>query len=357
MRHHARSILLFVLAASSACSDAPEPEPLAADEAVRDDGWYPHEGGLLRYRAQIRFGEELPNKRPSNAMPEGWEFGRVSAVATDSEGNVYVFQRGAAADPIVVFDREGTGMLRSWGRGVFTRPHGLRIDREDNVWITDVGDHRVMKFSKEGELLLELGVKGEADVTRDRFNRPADIAFGPSGDIYVAEQGEDEEAMGFGHSRIVHLAADGTYLGEWGTPGTGESQFHFIHSVAVDSQGRVYVSDRENNRVQIFDAEGRFLREWTHLGSTMSIFITPDDQLWMLNHRDNVQIMTYDSLAGRIMRVDLESGRILGSFETPGHWLDVSDNGDLYVASITGNVFRFYAGWLSDEGEGFTPEP
>jgi outer membrane protein assembly factor BamB len=146
-------------------------------------------------------------------------------------------------------------------------------------------------------------------------------------------------------------------MGEWGGPGTEEGKFHFIHSVAVDSQGRVYVSDRENNRIQIFDREGRFLRAWTHLGSTMSLFITPDDQLWALGDRDNVEVMTYDSLAGRIMHVDLETGRILGSFETPGHWLDVSATGDLYVASITGNVFRFYPGWLSDEGQGFTPEP
>jgi DNA-binding beta-propeller fold protein YncE len=359
MKLQPRLIGPLVLFALAACSNGPEPS-LAAEGSqtpVKDDGWYPHEGGLLRYRAQIRFGEELVNKRPSGAMPDGWEFGRVSAVASDSEGNVYVFQRGAFADPIVVFDREGTRMLRSWGRGLFTRPHGIRVDKDDNVWITDVGDHRVMKFSREGEVLLELGVKGEAGTTQDRFNRPADLAFGPSGDVYVAEQGEDEESMGFGHSRIVRLSREGRYLGEWGGPGTGPGQFHFIHAVAVDSRGLVYVSDRENNRVQIFDAQGTYLREWTHLGSTMSMVITPDDQLWMLNHRDNIQIMTYDALAGRVMRVDLESGRILGSFETPGHWLDVSPTGDLYVASITGNVFRFYPGWLSDEGEGFTPVP
>ena len=125
----------------------------------------------------------------------------------------------------------------------------------------------------------------------------------------------------------------------------------------MDSQGRVYVSDRENNRVQVFDAEGTLLRTWTHLGSTMSMFITPDDQLWMLSHRSNIEAITYDALAGRVMHVDLESGRILGSMETPGHWLEVAANGDLYVASITGNVFHFYPGWLSDENQGFTPIP
>jgi DNA-binding beta-propeller fold protein YncE len=355
-----RRLAPLLLCTFLGCGEGPAPSlaaGAASDEPVRDDGWYPHEGGLLQYRVQIRFGEELPNKRPSGAMPDDWEFGRVSAVSTDSEGNVYVFQRGTRADPIVVFDREGTRMLRSWGRGMFTRPHAIRVDPEDNVWITDAGDHRVMKFSKEGELLLELGVRGEPGNTPRHFNRPADLAFAPSGDIYVAEQGEDEEAMGFGDARVVRLASDGTYLGSWGSPGTGPGEFHFLHAIAVDSRGRVYVSDRENNRVQIFDAEGARLGEWTHLGSTMSLVITPDDELWMLNHRDNVQIMTYDALAGRIMRVDLESGRILGSLETPGHWLDVSPSGDLYVGSITGNVFRFYPGWLSDEGQGYTPVP
>jgi DNA-binding beta-propeller fold protein YncE len=352
----AASLLVILLAGCGVGSEAGL-DAAPSTEAVRDDGWYPHEGGQLRYRAQIRFGEELPNKRLSEAMPPTWKFGRVSAVGTDSEGNVYVFQRGPYADPIIVFDREGTRMLRSWGRGMFIRPHGLRVDRDDNVWVTDASDHRVLKFSKEGELLLTLGVKGEPGTDDTHFNRPADLAFAPSGDVYVVEQGEDEEAMGFGNSRVVRLSRDGAFLGTWGTPGTGPGEFHFLHSIAIDSQGRVYVSDRENNRIQIFTAEGQFLRQWTHLGSNVSMVITSDDQLWMLNHRSNVEIMTYDSMAGRIMKIDLETGRILGSFETPGHWLDVSPNGDLYVGSITGNVFRFYAGWLSDEGQGYSPIP
>ena len=160
-----------------------------------------------------------------------------------------------------------------------------------------------------------------------------------------------------GNPRVVRLSPDGAYLGEWGAPGTGPGQFHFPHSVAVDSQGRVYVADRENNRVQIFDAEGTYLKEWTHLGGGMSLAIGAGDQLWMLGDNDNVEILAYDSLAGRIMRLDLETGRILGAMETPGHMLSLSPSGDLYVASITGNVFRFFPGWLEVRDGGIVQVP
>jgi len=349
--------LLLLPLASSACGGAAPDSASAEAPADALSGWNPHEGSRLDYRVQIRFGDELDNKQTSGAMPPGWRFGRVSGVTSDSEGNVYVAHRGTDADPIVVFDQKGTRMVRSWGRGVFTKVHGIRVDAEDNVWITDVGDHRVFKYSKEGELLLELGAKGEPGNTPDRFNRPADIAFGPGGTVYVVDQGEDEEKPGLGNPRVVRLGLDGSYQGEWGGPGTGVGQFHFPHSIAVDSQGRVYVSDRENNRVQIFDAEGNHLRDWTHLGSIMSIVITPDDQLWMLGGRDNIEILAYDALSGRIMQADLETGRILASMESPGHMMDVSRSGDVYVASLTGNVFRFYPAWLMVQDGGIVPRP
>jgi len=320
-------------------------------------GWNAHEGSRLEYRAQIRFGEELENKQASGAMPPGWKLGRVSGVATDSEGNVYVAQRGGEADPILVFDRRGTRMLRSWGRGTFTKVHGIRIDPEDNVWVTDVGDHRVLKFTSEGVLLLELGVKGEPGGSPGHFDRPADVAFGPEGSVYVVDQGEDEERPGLGNPKIVRLTSDGAWVGSWGGPGTGTGEFHFPHSIAVDAQGRVYVSDRENNRVQVFDAEGVQLQEWTHLGSVMSIAATPAGGLWVLAGRDNIEILAYDALSGRVMSIDPESGRVLASLESPGHMLDVSDDGDVYVASLTGNVFRFYPGWMQVEENGIVRTP
>jgi len=307
---------------------------------AQTQGWYPHEGGLLKYRVQIRFGEE------PDTMPAGWKFGRVSAVASDSDGNVYVFHRGDKADPLIVFDPKGR-YLRSWGKGLFGNPHGLRIDRENNVWVTDSGDHLVMKFTRDGKLLMTLGARKKAGTDDKTFNRPTDIAFTPSGDFYVSD--------GYGNSRVVKFTRDGKYITAWGKKGTGPGEFNTPHVVAVDSEGLVYVSDRENNRIQIFDGNGKFLRQWTHLGATQGMCITPDDEMWIVSHRTNIENLTYDTLAGRIMKIDRKSGRILGAMESPGHWIHVTPSKEIYIGSLTGNVFHWYPGWLetglgSEEG-------
>lgn len=305
---------------------------VTAAALAAEQGWYPHEGGLLKYRVQIRFGEE------PDTMPEGWKFGRVSAVAVDGEGAVYVFHRGKKADPIIVFDAKGK-YLRSWGRGMLGNPHGMRIDRDGNVWVTDNGDHQVMKFDREGKLLLSLGKRGQPGTDAETFNRPTDIAFAPTGEVYVSD--------GYGNSRVVKFTAEGRYLLNWGKRGAGPGEFNTPHSIGVDSKGRVYVADRENNRIQVFDAQGRFLKQWTHLGATQNLFITPRDEMWIITHRNNIENITYDTLAGRIMKIDIESGRILGSMESPGHWIHVTPDKLIFIGSLTGNVFRWYPGWLS----------
>jgi len=304
---------------------------IAMTATSQPQGWYPHEGGDLKYRVQIRFGKE------PDSMPEGWEFGRVSAVATDSAGRVFVFHRNLKIDPLVVFDAGGK-YLRSWGKGVFANPHAVRIDRDDNVWLIDTGIHQVMKFTGEGQLLMTLGVKGKAGTDERTFNRPTDVAFAPNGDFYVSD--------GYGNSRVMKFSRDGKFLLEWGKRGAGPGEFNLPHQVQLDSKGRVWVSDRENNRIQCFDAGGKFLKQWTHLGATQGISITPRDEMWIITHRTNIENLTYDTLAGRIMKIDLATGRILGSMESPGHWISVSAKGEIFIGSLTGNVFRWYPGWL-----------
>jgi DNA-binding beta-propeller fold protein YncE len=298
-----------------------------------EQGWFPHEGGLLKYRVQIRFGEE------PDTMPDGWKFGRVSAVTVDSRGEVYVFHRGRKADPVVVFDAKGN-YLRSWGRGMFGTEHGMRCDKNDKIWVTDNGNHQVMRFSREGKLELTLGVKGKPGSDEQTFNRPTDVAFSPDGRfVYVSD--------GYGNARVVKFTYDGKFVTTWGRPGTAPGEFNTVHSIAVDSQGTVFVSDRENNRIQIFDAEGRFVKMWTHLGATQNIFITPRDEMWVITHRNNIENLTYDTLAGRIMRIDKDTGRIVGSMESPGHWIHVTPDNVIFIGSLTGNCFRWYPGWLS----------
>ncbi|MCC7175384.1 MAG: 6-bladed beta-propeller [Bryobacterales bacterium] len=303
---------------------------LAMAVGLAQQGWYPHEGGLLKYRVQIRFGEE------PDTMPDGWKFGRVSAVAVDPAGNVYVFHRGNKADPIVVFSPQGQ-YLRSWGKGLFANPHGIRIDRQNHVWVTDTNLHMVMEFTSEGQLLRSWGVKGKAGATPDTFNRPTDVAFLPSGDFFVTD--------GYGNSRVVKFSREGKYLMEWGKRGTGPGEFDLPHAIVIDSRQNLYVSDRENNRIQIFDANGTFLRQWTHLGATQGMDINSRDELWIVTHRNKEENIAYDTLAGRIMRIDAATGRILGAMESPGHWLALAPGPEIYIGSLTGNVFKWYPGW------------
>jgi DNA-binding beta-propeller fold protein YncE len=195
-----------------------------------------------------------------------------------------------------------------------------------------------MKFTIDGRLLLTLGVKGQPGADAKTFNRPTDVAFTPSGDFFVSD--------GYGNSRVVKFSAEGKYLLEWGKRGKGPGEFNLPHVMAVDSKRRLYVSDRENNRIQIFDLNGKFLNQWTHLGATQGMAITPKDELWIVTHRDNIENVTYDTLAGRIMRIEVETGKILGAMECPGHWLELSRAGEIFIGSLTGNVFRWYPGWL-----------
>ena len=320
---------------------AQQPQSKAPDQGYVPEGWYPHEGGLLKYSVAIRFGLE------PETMPDGYQFGRVSAVTTDSKGEVYVFHRGRHAPAVVVFSGDGK-YLRSWGQGFFGNPHGIRADKEDNIWCIDNGNQQVYKFTRDGKLLQTWGIKGQAGTDEKTFNRPTDIAWDrKTGDYFISD--------GYGNSRVVKFNKDGKYLMTWGKPGTAPGEFHTVHDVATDSKGRVYVADRENNRIQIFTANGEFLKQWTHLGATQGLYITAKDEMWVMTHRNNVENITYDTLAGRLMKLDLESGKILGAMESPGHQFAVKEStGEIFVGSLTGNALRWspFPEWTRSHGSG-----
>ena len=266
-----------------------------------------------------------------SSIPGGWALERVSAVAADSRGDVYAFHRGVEPDPIVVYDATGR-RLRSWGRGLFRNPHGLRVDRQGHVWVTDSGDHQVLEFTRDWTLLRSFGIRGESGSDERRFNGPTDVAFAPGGEFYIAD--------GYGNSRVVKFSADGKFLKAWGKEGSAPGEFDVPHSIAVDSKGRVYVADRENSRIQIFDSEGRFLRQWTQVGAVQCLSIPSPDELWALSYRTPAVIQEEEHPLGRILKLDLETGQLRESLESPGHWLHVGPAGDLVVADLSGRILR-----------------
>ncbi|MEX2261887.1 MAG: peptidyl-alpha-hydroxyglycine alpha-amidating lyase family protein [Bryobacteraceae bacterium] len=253
-------------------------------------------------------------------LPAGWNFLETPGVTVDSREHVYVFHRGE--HPIIEFGPEGK-VVRSWGDRMFDRPHAIRVDQEGNFWLADDVGHVVVKMDRTGRVRMVLGRKGQHGEGPDTFNRPTDVAVAPNGDFYVSD--------GYGNSRVAKFTKEGKFITAWGKKGSGEGEFNLPHGVALDNQGRVYVADRENYRMQVFDANGKFLHQWKHVGSPWGIAITPDQHIYMCDGHNN-----------RILKLDLE-GKILGSLgemgKLPGqlnfaHHMAVGPSGALYVAEI-----------------------
>ena len=253
-------------------------------------------------------------------LPAGWNLGETAGVARDSRGHVYVFNRGP--HPLLEFEPGGR-FVREIGTGLFVSAHGVRIDAQDNIWAVDVDGHCVVKFSPQGRVLMVLGRKDRPGEQPTLFNRPTDIAFAANGDLYISD--------GYVNSRVVKYSKDGRVLKTWGKKGAGPGEFNLPHSIVVDAKGRVYVADRENRRIQIFDTEGNFLTQWTHMGSPWGLHITPDQHIYLA-----------DGYAGRVLKSDVE-GNVLGAFGSAGklpgqfaycHHLAAGQDDEIYVAEI-----------------------
>jgi peptidylamidoglycolate lyase len=213
----------------------------------------------------------------------------------------------------------------------------MRVDRDGHLWLTDVGTHRVLKATVDGRVLLTLGTPGVSGTDGRTFDQPTDVAFGPAGEVFVAD--------GYGNSRIVKFDAAGRYVAAWGRKGTAPGEFDTPHALLVGSDGLLYVSDRGNHRIQVLDLDGRFVRSWDHLGATQCLTRGADDELWVVTYRSVSEILSYDSLAGRLMRLDASSGAVTGSIELPGHWVHAAPDGDLFLANLAGTVIRATPGW------------
>ena len=247
--------------------------------------------------------------------------GAVSAVGTDAKGNVLVFHRGEP--PILVFDNSGK-LLRSFGDGLFKSAHGLRVDKNDNTWVTDNANHTVIKFGHDGVPLMTLGEKDVAGDDKSHFNKPADVAFAENGDFFIAD--------GYGNSRVVKFSKTGEFLLAWGKKGNGIGEFNLPHAIQVDAKGLVYVGDRENDRVQVFDGEGKFVRQFGGM-APFGLFITQDQHLFVADGRANkIFKLTLD---GKVLTSWGATGAESGNFQMP-HGLTVAIDGAVYVTEITG---------------------
>jgi len=298
--------------------------------------------GLHRYEANDRWAQ----------LPNGFSWQEVTAVATDSQDRVFVFNRGE--HPVIVFDREGR-FLRSWGEGVFARPHGITIGPDDMVYCTDDLDHTVRKFAPDGTLLMTLGTSGVPSNTGATsidfrtiqhsgppFYFPTNVALNSAGEIYVTD--------GYGNARVHKFSADGQLLMSWGEPGTGPGQFRVPHGIAIDSHGAVFVADRENSRIQIFDADGEFIDERTDIARPCQVAFDSAGNLFVaeLGYRSGMWPGTFppspDATGGRVSIFD-PAGMLIsqwgggsnptapGDFFAP-HDICVDSHGDLYVSEV-----------------------
>jgi DNA-binding beta-propeller fold protein YncE len=283
------------------------------------------------------------NYRPVDGwgrLPDGWSYVEATSVGVDAKDNVYVFNRGE--HPVIVFDRDGN-FLRSWGEGVFRRPHGITIGPDGTLWLTDDLHQTIRQFTAEGKLLLTLGTPDKASSLHggEPFNRPTHVALCPrNGDVYVAD--------GYGNSRVHKFDPQGRLLFSWGEPGTDPGCFNIPHNIATDAEGRVYVADRENHRVQIFDEKGRYLAQLNNLFRPCGLFADRRDGglLYVGELPAHLAVSAeVPNLGARVSIVTLKGervGRIGGRFmgEKAGefiapHGCVVDSRGDLYVAEVS----------------------
>ncbi len=251
-------------------------------------------------------------------LPEGWVYTQVAGVSVDTRDRVYVLNRGE--HPIIVYEKDGT-FVGSWGEGMFKNAHGAYIDEKDHIYCVERDRHVLWKFTTEGELLMTIG---NVDVPTDGepFNLPTDVALAPNGDIYVSD--------GYGNNLVHKYSSDGELLLSWGEPGEGPGQFNLPHGIWV-RDGKVYVADRQNHRIQIFTLDGEYITEWGGFKQPCDLSIDEAGIVYVPELQGRVSILNLD---GEVLaRIGGERGHGPGEFYAP-HCTWTDSEGSLYVGEV-----------------------
>ena len=285
-------------------------------------------------------------------IPDDYILGNPTGVALTSSQNLFVFHRGSRSwqvpmpkekimeDTFIEIDKVTGKIIKSWGSNLFIMPHGLEIDKEDNIWVTDVGLHQVIKYDSNGNELMVLGKEYTPGKDSLHFNLPTDVAVSENGSFYVSD--------GYGNSRIIKFSSKGEYLFEWGILGENKNEFNIPHGLDLDKNGNVYVADRENNKIQKFDSLGNFIVEWKNevIGQLYSVNINNYE-----NYLFGIDYVLSENLAplgSDIIKFDLDLnlktkfGRS-GNYKGPKaryHDIQVDNEGNIYVGDILNNTIR-----------------
>ncbi|MCA9215308.1 MAG: 6-bladed beta-propeller [Planctomycetales bacterium] len=279
--------------------------------------------------------------------PESYEWAAVPGIAVDGQDRVWVFTR--SVPPVQVYSTDGK-LIRAWGERDIETAHHLKIDHDGNVWIADIGLHVVRKFSPQGEVLMTVGTPGQPGNDQTHLNKPTDVAITPDGQIFVSD--------GYGNNRVVHFDASGKFIKEWGQLGTGPTDFSLPHAIAIDSKGRLYVADRNNVRVLVYDQTGQLLDSWENLIVPWGFCVTQDDNIWVcgsspMGWRDDPdypgaplgcppkdQVLMRFNSNGKLQQLWTIPKGVNGS-EKPGdvnwiHAMATDSKGNIYVGDIIG---------------------
>jgi len=273
-------------------------------------------------------------------LPEGWSFKEVSGVGVDRRDRVYVFSRGD--HPLTIFERDGT-FVGSWGDGMFSRPHAVTMGPDDTIYLTDDGDHTIRKCTLDGKVLLTLGVPNQPAPKHSGrpFNRCTHVAVAPDGSLYVTD--------GYGNTRVHKFSPTGELLGSGGDPGTDPGQFNLPHAIVIDRAGLLYVADRENHRMQVFDADGRFRTQWNNMHKPAALYLDardPAGERVYVGELCGVGISEGVANLGARVSIYTTDGRLLarlgdrlpgsepGQFVAP-HSVAIDSHGDVYVGEVS----------------------